>query len=172
MILEFETEKVKSICKVASINGFGGMIEEYISKELGRYVKIRADKLFITISGEADEMDIITEILYDIFTFRDLKCIFLNQIFKLDEITHTLSKMHQGNNDKLASMITLRVASKYEDVYEILYENKYEFGLKVSEAYKELVKVDTKEIKRISAYMDVMTDEFSRIQPTMKKCTS
>lgn len=67
MILEFETEKVTNICRVASINGFGEIVEDYISNELNRYVEIRADKLFINVHGEADELDTITEILQSIF---------------------------------------------------------------------------------------------------------
>lgn len=97
MILEFETEKVTSICRVASINGFGEIVEDYISNELNRYVEIRADKLFINVHGEADELNTITEILQSIFTFQDFKCIFLNQIFNLDEVTHALARMHQGH---------------------------------------------------------------------------
>ena len=172
MILEFETEKVTSICKVASINGFGEIVEDYISKELNRYVEIRADKLFINIQGGADELDIITEILQSIFTFQDFKCIFLNRIFNLNEVTHGLARMHQGHNDELASVCATRVASQYKDVYEIVCENKYEFGLKVCEAYKELVELDNEEIKRISAYLKVMTDGFSRVQPAMEGYTS
>lgn len=52
MILEFETEKVTSICRVANVGGFGEIVEDYISKELNRYVEIRADKLFINIQEE------------------------------------------------------------------------------------------------------------------------
>lgn len=76
--------------------------------------------------------------------------------------------MCQRHNDELASVCATRVASQYKDVYEIVCENKYEFGLKVCEAYKELVELDNEEIKRVSAYMEVMTNGFSRVQPAME----
>ena len=169
MILTFET---RNLTGVASDYEFSEIIEKYLSRELNRDVEIKDDKLYINVRGESCELDIITEILQSIFTFQDLKCIFLNQIFNLDEITTALARMHQGHNDELASVCATRVASQYKDVYEIVCENKYEFGLKVCAAYKELVELDNKEIERISAYLKVMTDGFSRVQPAMEKYTS
>ncbi len=166
-IIEFEAE---NICRVASGNeNLGKAVEDFLFQELQRNVKIKDDKLEIMVQGEADELDIITEILYDIFTFQYFKCIFLCPLFKLHEIAYTLAKMHHGYEDKLASICASRVASQYKDVDEILHENKYEFALKVCEAYKDLVKLNDKEIERVSGYLQVMTNGFSRVQPARKQ---
>ena len=170
MILEFEAE---NICRIASGNeDLTKAVEDFLSQELQRNVVIRNDKLEILVQGKADELDIITEILYDIFTFQDFKCIFLCQLFKLNEIAYTLARMHHGYDDKLASICKSRVASQYKDIDEILDENKYEFALKVCEAYKGIVKLDDEEIERVSGYLQVMTDGFSRVQPAMEEYTS
>ena len=55
---------------------------------------------------------------------------------------------------------------------------KYEFSLKVCETWKDLINIktgitlDDEEIERISAYLEVMTDGFSTIQPIMEECIS
>lgn len=80
--------------------------------------------------------------------------------------------------NKIAKIFALRVAAKYKDINEILQDSKFEFSLKVCETWKGLINIkagitlDDEEIERISAYLEVMTDGFSTIQPIMEECIS
>ena len=80
--------------------------------------------------------------------------------------------------NKIAKIFALRVAAKYKDINEILQDSKFEFSLKVCETWKDLINIkagitlDDEEIERISAYLEVMTDGFSTIQPIMEECIS
>ena len=181
MIIVFETKKVEDLCRVAENGDFAEIVEDFLSQELNRNVAIRNDKLHITVKGEDDEIDIISEILYTIFAFQDFKCIFLCQLFQLGDIAYTFAKMYQNDIDrhveinKLAKVFALSVASKYEDIDEILHDSKYEFALKVCEAWKDFVNIKAgitlsdREIERVSAYLQVMMNGFSTIQPIMEK---
>lgn len=184
MNLEFETRKVKDLCKVAENRNFTEIVEDFLTQELARTVHIKNGILHITAKGEAAELDAISEILENIFTFHDFKCIFLCQLFKLNDIAYTFAKMYKEDIDKsieinkIAKIFALRVAAKYKDINEILQDSKFEFSLKVCETWKDLINIkagitlDDEEIERISAYLEVMTDGFSTIQPIVEECTS
>ena len=100
MDLEFETRKVKDLCKVAENRNFTEIVEDFLTQELARTVHIKNGILHITAKGEAAELDAISEILENIFTFHDFKCIFLCQLFKLNDIAYTFAKMYKVDIDK------------------------------------------------------------------------